>query len=231
MMKRVLLLAACSLLLVAVSFGQQSIKLKKKDRKRDIEMVTTAGTITLRLSDSTPLHRDNFLRLVKTKYYDSVLFHRVIQNFMIQAGDPNSKQAAAGVALGNGGPEYKVPAEFRTTLFHKKGVLAAARDNNPEKASSGSQFYIVQGKKFTEAGLDSVETMRLKRKLPEAHREVYKTIGGVPHLDQNYTVFGEVVKGLDVVDRIASVTTSRTPPDRPVADVRIIKARLVKRKR
>lgn len=231
MIKRLLLLTACSLWLAAASFGQQDIKLKKKDRKRDIEMVTTEGTIVLRLSDSTPLHRDNFLRLVKSKYYDSALFHRVIKNFMIQGGDPDSKRAAAGVALGEGGPSYKVPAEFRTTLFHKKGVLAAARDNNPEKASSGSQFYIVQGKKFTDAGLDSVETFRLKRKLPQEHREVYKTIGGTPHLDQNYTVYGEVVKGLDVVDRIAAVPTSRTPPDRPVTDVRILKAKLVKRKK
>lgn len=230
MIKKLLLLTACSVWLTAVSYSQQDVKLKKKDRKRDIEMVTTEGTIVLRLSDSTPLHRDNFLRLVKTKYYDSVLFHRVIQNFMIQAGDPNSKNAVAGVALGNGGPDYKVPAEFRPTLFHKKGVLAAARDNNPEKASSGSQFYIVQGKKFTDAGLDSVETMRLKRKLPPEQREVYKTIGGTPHLDQNYTVFGEVVSGLDVVDRIAAVPTSRTPPDRPLTDVRILRARLIKRK-
>jgi peptidyl-prolyl cis-trans isomerase B (cyclophilin B) len=230
MIKKLLLLTACSLWLVAASFAQQNVKLKKKDRKRDIEMVTSEGTIVLRLSDSTPLHRDNFLRLVKTKYYDSVLFHRVIQNFMIQAGDPNSKGAAAGVALGEGGPAYRVPAEFRTTLFHKKGVLAAARDNNPEKSSSGSQFYIVQGKKFTDAGLDSVETMRLKRKLPQEHREVYKTLGGTPHLDQNYTVFGEVVRGLDIVDRIAATPTSRTPPDRPVTDVRIVSTRLIKRK-
>ena len=117
------------------------------------------------------------------------------------------------------------------TLFHKKGVLAAARGDNPEKASSGSQFYIVQGKKFTDAGLDSVETFRLKgKKLPAEHREVYKTLGGVPHLDQNYTVFGEVVKGLEVVDKIAATPTTKTPPDRPVKDIRIINARLVKRK-
>ena len=227
-MKSVLLLIAisCSLL----SFSQQEIKLKKRDRKRDIEMLTSEGPIVLRLSDATPLHRDNFLRLVKTKFYDSLLFHRVIQNFMIQAGDPNSKSAVEGVALGNGGPSYKLPAEFRPSLFHKKGVLAAARDNNPEKASSGSQFYIVQGKKFTDAGLDSVETFRLKRTLPAEHRAVYKTVGGAPHLDQNYTVFGEVVRGLDVVDKIAATPTSKTPPDRPVTDVRIIKARLVKRK-
>ncbi len=165
-------------------------------------------------------------------YYDSILFHRVIKNFMIQAGDPESKHAEAGKPLGNGGPEYRIPAEFRQTLFHKKGVIAAARDNNPEKASSGSQFYIVQGKIFTDAGLDSVETFRLKRKIPAYQREVYKTIGGAPHLDQNYTVFGEVVKGLDVVDKIASVPTSKgIDKDRPLKDVRIIKARLIRRKK
>jgi len=228
-MYKIVFLLVCIFLCSQIVFSQQNIRLKKKDRKRDVELLTTHGTIVLRLYDSTPLHRDNFLRLVKSHYYDSVLFHRVIQNFMIQAGDPNSKNAGTGIALGNGGPSYKIPAEFRVTLFHKKGVLAAARDNNPEKASSGSQFYIVQGKKFTDAGLDSVEENRLKRELPQAHREVYKTIGGTPHLDQNYTVFGETVSGLDVVDKIASVATSKTPPDRPENDVRILKSRLIKR--
>jgi peptidyl-prolyl cis-trans isomerase B (cyclophilin B) len=199
-------------------------------------MQTTMGDIVIRLSDSTPLHRDNFLKLVKKGYYDSVLFHRVINNFMIQAGDPNSKTAVAGLALGNGGPGYTIPAEFRTTLFHKKGVIAAARmgDNvNPTKVSSGSQFYIVQGKTFTEPGLDSLETMRLNgRKIPVSQREVYKTIGGTPHLDQGYTVFGEVVKGLEVVDKIAAVQTSKAQDrDRPLQDVRIIKMKLVKRKK
>lgn len=190
------------------------------------------GDITIRLSDSTPLHRDNFLKLVKVHYYDSILFHRVIQNFMIQGGDPDSKRATPGQALGNGGPSYRIPAEFRSSLFHKKGVIAAARDNNPEKASSGSQFYIVQGKIFTEAGLDSLETIRLKRKLPPDQREAYKTIGGTPHLDQNYTVYGEVIKGLDVVDKIAAVTTSKgADRDRPIEDVKIIKVKLVKRKK
>jgi peptidyl-prolyl cis-trans isomerase B (cyclophilin B) len=152
---------------------------------------------------------------------------------MIQAGDPDSKHARPGEPLGNGGPGYRIPAEFRTSLFHKKGVIAAARDNNPEKASSGSQFYIVQGKKFTDAGLDSVEAYRLNgRKIPQEQREVYKTIGGTPHLDQNYTVFGEVVRGLDVVDKIAAVQTSRNQDrDRPLEDVRIIKAKLIKRKK
>jgi peptidyl-prolyl cis-trans isomerase B (cyclophilin B) len=184
------------------------------------------------------LHRDNFLKLVKVGFYDSVLFHRVIKNFMIQGGDPESKHAQAGQALGSGGPSWRVPAEFRATLFHKKGVIAAARDNNPEKASSGSQFYIVQGKVFTNAGLDSVETFRLQgRKIPAEQREVYTTIGGTPHLDQGYTVFGEVVKGLDVVDQIAAVETfkslDRANPlnDRPLQDVRILKAKLVKRKK
>jgi peptidyl-prolyl cis-trans isomerase B (cyclophilin B) len=208
---------------------------KKKDRKRDVALITTEGTIILRLYDSTALHRDNFLRLVKSHFYDSVLFHRVIQNFMIQSGDPDSKRAAAGQALGNGGPHYTLPAEFRASLFHKKGALAAARTGdaqNPERRSSGSQFYIVQGKKFTEAGLDSVETLRLNgRKLPAPHREVYKTVGGTPHLDQTYTVFGETVSGMNLVDSIAATPTGRTPPDRPLTDVRILKARLIKRHR
>lgn len=230
-MKKILL-ATTACLLILISLAQDST-LKKRDRKRDVLLQTTYGEIIVRLSDSTPLHRDNFLKLVKVGYYDSVLFHRVIKNFMIQSGDPESKHAAPHQHLGSGGPEYTIPAEFRSTLFHKKGVIAAARDNNPEKASSASQFYIVQGKIFTDAGLDSVETIRLGgRKIPPAHREVYKTIGGTPHLDQNYTVFGEVVMGLDVVDKIAAVETSKgDDKDRPLQDVRIIKATLVKRKK
>lgn len=216
------------------SFSQQNVKLKKKDRKRDVELITSNGSIVLRLSDSTPLHRDNFLRLAKSGYYDGMLFHRVIKNFMIQAGDPESKNAPQGKALGEGGPGYTIPAEFRVSLFHKRGVLAAARisdDVNPTKASSGSQFYIVQGRKFSDAGMDSLENFRLKRKIPTTYREFYKTVGGVPHLDQNYTVFGEVIKGMNVVDSIAAVGTSREPADRPVADIVITKARLVKRKK
>ena len=236
-MVRLLLSLLALLIGIHLSAQEPKIKLKKKDRKRDIELVTTEGNIVLRLYDSTPLHRDNFLRLVKTRYYDSILFHRVIRNFMIQAGDPDSKRAEAGKALGNGGLGYLIPAEFRSSLFHKKGVLAAARtgDNvNPEKKSSATQFYIVQGRTFTDKELDSVELVRLKGyKLPPPHREVYKTTGGTPQLDQNYTVFGEVVSGLEVVDKIAGTTTIKEPParDRPVTDVRIIKARLVKRKK
>src|ERR1700759_838955 len=168
--------------------------LRKRDLTKDVEMVTTRGTLVIRLSDLTPKHRDNFLHLVKTHYYDSVIFHPVISQFMIQAGDPGSNHAAAGVPLGEGDPGYSIPAEINDGLFHRKGVIAAARqpdDVNPEKASSGSQFYIVEGKIFTDAGLDSVETFRLHgKKIPAARREVYKTIGGTPHLDGNYTVFG-----------------------------------------
>lgn len=223
-------------LLAQISLAQKEVVVKKKDRKKDVLVQTSMGDMLIRLSDSTPLHCDNFLKLVKQKYYDSVLFHRVINNFMIQAGDPDSKNAAAGKPLGEGGPGYTVPAEFKTTLFHKKGALAAARqgDNvNPQKVSSGSQFYITQGKKFTDGALDTLETFRLQgRKIPVDQREAYKTIGGTPHLDQGYTVFGEVVKGIEVVDKIAVVPTSRgADRDRPLENVMIIKAKLVKRKK
>jgi cyclophilin family peptidyl-prolyl cis-trans isomerase len=236
MIKKTGLVFAFLSFFVIIVFAQPDVKLKRKDRKKDVELFTTAGNIVLRLYDSTPLHRDNFLKLVKAHYYDSVLFHRVIKNFMIQSGDPDSKGAVAGQPLGNGGPRYLIPAEFRASLFHKKGVLAAARtgdDVNPEKQSSASQFYIVQGRRFTDKELDSIEVVRLKgHKLPGEHREVYKTIGGTPQLDQNYTVFGEVIKGLEVVDNIAGAATSMGPDkDRPSQDIRIVKARLVKRKK
>lgn len=233
-MHRILVLSGLIVVLIACN-PKLSNGLRKNDLQKDVALVTDKGTLVIRLSDSTPLHRDNFLKLVKQHYYDSILFHRVIQKFMVQAGDPNSKRAKTGDALGEGGPGYTVPAEFKPSLFHKKGVIAAARmgdDVNPQKASSGAQFYLVQGKAFTEAGLDSVETFRLKgRKLPAEHRAAYKTIGGAPHLDQNYTVFGEVISGLPVIDSIAAVPTSgRNGGDRPLQDVRIIKASLVKRK-
>ncbi len=233
-MKKLLFVCA-ALLSLHLAVAQKEIVIKKKDRKKDVLLQTNYGDMVIRLSDSTPLHRDNFLKLVKQKYYDSVLFHRVIQKFMIQAGDPDSKRAIAGQPLGNGGPKYTVPAEFRPSLFHKKGVIAAARegdDVNPAKASSGSQFYITQGKIYTDAGLDSLENFRLRRKIPAEYRAAYKTVGGVPHLDQNYTVFGEVVKGMDVIDKIAAVTTSKGPDrDRPVDNVMIIHAKLIKRKK
>lgn len=185
-----------------------------------VRLVTTQGECLLKLYNETPLHRNNFMKLVRQGYYKDLLFHRVIHNFMIQGGDPDSRYAAERQRLGEGGPGYTIPAEFKDSLFHKKGVIAAARDENPEKASSGSQFYIVQGRTFTDAGLDSLEQLRLGgRKIPAYQRQVYKTLGGTPHLDQNYTVFGEVVSGIDVVDRIASVETDRY--DRPLQDQRM----------
>ena len=209
--------------------------LRKHDLNKDVEMVTDKGTMVIRLSDLTPLHRNNFLLLVKQHYYDSILFHRVINHFMIQAGDPGSRNARPSAQLGDGGPAYTIPAEFTAELFHKKGVIAAARqgdDVNPAKASSGSQFYIVQGRVFSDAGLDSVETFRLKgRKLPAMHRAVYKTLGGAPHLDSAYTVFGEVINGLAVIDSIAKTPTNgRQGGDRPLQNIRIISARLVNRR-
>jgi len=206
----------------------------RKDLHKDIEMVTTAGTLVIRLYDATPLHRNNFIKLVQQHFYDSILFHRVIKNFMVQAGDPNTRHPLPGKPMGSGDPGYTIPAEFRPGLFHKKGVIAAARGNddaNPQKASSGSQFYLVQGKVFTDAGLDSVETFRLKgRKIPPAHRAVYKTLGGAPHLDQNYTIFGEVIKGVEVIDSLAGMpTTGHAGGDRPLQELRIIKVSLVKR--
>lgn len=197
-------------------------------RNRKVKIVTSNGTIVVRLSDKTPLHRDNFVKLVKQKFYDSILFHRVIKEFMIQAGDPDTKKSEPGKRYGSGGLNYKIPAEFDTSLFHKRGVLAAARDNNPEKASSGSHFYIVQGKKFTDSTLNEVQEKRMGGRIIPAHqRAVYKTIGGTPHLDQNYTVFGEVIKGMNVVDTIAQAP--RDQYDRPKEDIRIIKIRLKKK--
>lgn len=185
-----------------------------------VRIITTQGECLLRLSDKTPLHRDNFFKLVREGYYEDLLFHRVIRNFMIQGGDPDSRYAAERQQLGEGGPGYTIPAEFNDSLFHKKGAIAAARDQNPDKASSGSQFYLVQGRTFTDAGLDSLEQLRLAgRKIPAYQREVYKTAGGTPHLDQNYTVFGELISGIEIIDRIAAVSTDRY--DRPLEDQRM----------
>jgi cyclophilin family peptidyl-prolyl cis-trans isomerase len=233
-LKSLLFMGLTCLFFSITSDAQSQVKLKRKDRKRDIEMVTTDGTFILRLSDSTPLHRDNFLRLVKSGYFDSLLFHRVIQYFVIQSGDPKSKNAAPGQTLGDSSAPYTLPAEFRITLFHKRGILAAARESddiNPQKNSSGSQFYIVQGKKYTDSQLDSVEIKRLKRKIPDSQREVYKALGGAPFLDQNYSIFGEVVNGMETVDKIAAEPTSNGEDlDRPLRDVRILHSKLIRRK-
>jgi peptidyl-prolyl cis-trans isomerase B (cyclophilin B) len=182
---------------------------------------TDSGTMIVRLYNQTPLHRDNFVKLINEHFYDGLLFHRVIKNFMIQGGDPESKNAKPGQLLGEGGLKYTIPAEFDSSLFHKKGALAMARegdDVNPTKASSSTQFYIVQGKTFTDEEMNKMET-RFKIKIPENHREVYRTIGGTPFLDMNYTVFGEVESGLDVIDKIASA--AKDNHDRPLRDIKM----------
>lgn len=193
----------------------------KGPKNQYVRIRTSYGDCIIRLYNETPKHRDNFIKLVKKGFYNGTLFHRVIQNFMIQGGDPDSKdpqKAKPGAELGNGDVGYTIPAEFRDSLFHKRGVLAAARDDNSAKASSGCQFYIVEGKRFTDGKLDTLEQTRLKgRKIPTWQREYYKSVGGAPHLDQNYTVYGEVVSGIDMVDRIAAV--KKDANDRPLQDV------------
>lgn len=176
---------------------------------------TPMGDMLAEIYDRTPLHQDNFVKMVEQGYYDSLLFHRVIQGFMIQGGDPESKNAAPGKTLGSGGPGYTIKAEFVDSLAHVKGALAAARTNNPQKRSSGSQFYIVHGKQVSERELNNREG-RYKFRYPSYIREEYLTLGGTPVLDQEYTVFGRVIEGLDVIDRIAAVNTNTY--DRPIED-------------
>lgn len=183
-----------------------------------VEIKTDYGTIKVKLFNETPQHRDNFLKLVNEGFYDSLLFHRVIPNFMIQGGDPDSKHAASGASLGNGDVGYTIPAEFNEGLFHQRGVLAGARDDNPAKASSGCQFYIVQGAIFTDAQMDDMEK-KWNIKISPEHRAIYKTVGGTPWLDGNYTVFGEVIEGMDVIDAIAKVKCDAA--NRPLTDVRM----------
>lgn len=186
---------------------------------------TPKGRMVVRLYDETPLHRDNFKKLAEEGFYDGTLFHRVIRGFMIQGGDPNSKNDDPGDD-GMGGPEYRIPAEILPGLFHKKGALAAARDNNPERQSSGSQFYLVQGQVLPDSVLTDLEG-RMKAQLgaefgisPEA-RQAYETIGGAPWLDGQYTVFGELVEGMAVLDSLAVTPTPRgsgTPAPPQLAD-------------
>jgi cyclophilin family peptidyl-prolyl cis-trans isomerase len=203
--------------------------------KHEVLLNTSMGDIRIKLYNETPKHRDNFLKLVKSGFYDGVLFHRVIDRFMIQTGDSATRHAKPGELLGATPEAYKIPAEIRfPAIFHKRGVVAAARegdDINPERESSMCQFYIVYGKRYNDDLLDVVEDKLDTRthgqvKLTPEIREVYKSVGGTPNLDGQYTVFGEVVQGMDVVDQIQRVECDAN--DRPLTDVKIIKATIVK---
>ncbi len=210
-MKRLLLNTFILFVCTTISFAQTAAK-KITEKEHIVAITTEFGTMKLKLYNETPQHRDNFLKLAKEGYYDSLLFHRIIKGFMIQGGDPKSKNAPAETMLGGGDIGYTIPAEFNPALFHKKGALCAARTENPTKASSGCQFYIAQGKVYTNEQLDGMG----KTFTPE-QRKAYTTVGGVPFLDMGYTVYGEVIEGFDVLDKIAGVQTA--PGDRPVKDV------------
>lgn len=274
---KILLICLAFIALTACNAGskRQTNHHMENEKRTLVKLETTMGNITVALYNETPKHRDNFIKLVKEGIYDSTLFHRVIKQFMIQAGDPDSKNASDTAMLGSGDVGYTIPAEFNPKFFHKKGVLAAARqgdDVNPEKASSGCQFYIVTGRKFTEPQLlgmenkineqreealfdslarqhmkeiykmrkagDNAGLLELQDTLEAQARELadkeekfrftpeqikaYSTIGGAPHLDGSYTVFGEVTEGMEVVDNIEIAKTNRA--DRPIENIRILKA-------
>lgn len=274
---KILLICLAFIALTACNAGskRQTNHHMENEKRTLVKLETTMGNITVALYNETPKHRDNFIKLVKEGVYDSTLFHRVIKQFMIQAGDPDSKNASDTAMLGSGDVGYTIPAEFNPKFFHKKGVLAAARqgdDVNPEKASSGCQFYIVTGHKFTEPQLlgmenkineqreealfdslarqhmkeiykmrkagDNAGLLELQDTLEAQARELadkeekfrftpeqikaYSTIGGAPHLDGSYTVFGEVTEGMEVVDNIEIAKTNRA--DRPIENIRILKA-------
>lgn len=257
------------ILLAGAYSCKTAVKLGKKDRIVQID--TEYGAVKIKLYDETPGHRDNFIKLAHKGFFDGTLFHRVIDSFMVQGGDPDSKGAKAGMTLGEGGPGYDIPAEFHPNLFHKKGVIAAAREGdqvNPKRESSGSQFYIAQGKVYEPEALEALvvsinkkranavfenqrdqykeeltqlqkdgefdkfntkmEEMKLKIDsisksqiliLTDSMREAYSTVGGIPHLDQAYTVFGEVIEGLDIIDKIAAEETDGN--DRPLKDMKM----------
>lgn len=199
---------------------------------KTVIMETTAGEIRIVLYNETPQHRDNFIRLVEEHFFDSLLFHRVIKDFMIQAGDPVSKHAQPGVFLGDSTLPYTIPAEIRTPkIYHKRGAVAMAREPdsvNPEHRSSSCQFYIVWGKRFSSKDIEKVQerldTIDGGIKLTKEMKTTYRKIGGAPHLDGTYTVFGEVTRGLDVIERIQAAMTD--DDDRPVEDQRIISTRI-----
>ena len=221
--------------ILACALGLAWSQLSAQTSTTEVLFETTKGNIRIALYDETPQHRDNFLKLTKMGSYDSLLFHRVIKDFMIQTGDIFSKHAQPGQLLGNGDYDYTTEAEFRLPkIFHRRGVVAAAREGdakNPERRSGASQFYMVWGKVCDDRRLDYIQhkldsVTQGEVKLTPEMREVYKTIGGTPHLDGQYTVFGEIVEGLDVVDAIQQVATDKN--DRPLDDIRILKATVTK---
>ncbi|HHG83817.1 MAG TPA: peptidylprolyl isomerase [Bacteroidetes bacterium] len=234
---RIATISLLFLLMVPITMQGQA---KKKKIKPDAIIYTDFGEIKIKLYEDTPLHRNNFLKLAKEGMYDGTTFHRIIKKFMIQGGDPYSKDPDKKNMAGQGGPGYTLPAEIRPTYYHKKGALAAARMSdqvNPKRESSGSQFYLVEGKTMTAAEIANAEkrlSQVLKRefKYTDDQKSAYMNIGGTPWLDQQYTVFGEVIEGLDVIDKIAAVETM--PGDRPKVDVSIrvvAKARVKKIKK
>jgi len=202
-------------LLVFLTFALALSSCEKPEKHHYIEITTDFGVIKVKLFNSTPLHRDNMVKLAGEGFYDDLLFHRVMQGFMIQGGDPDSRNAPLSQRLGGGGPGYRIPAELGAP--HIKGALAAARTPNPAKESSGSQFYIVHGKNLTDNQLDGIERNKNIKYSPE-QRKLYKEIGGAPNLDMDYTVYGEVVEGLEVVDKIAAVEKNG---ERPIKDVKM----------
>jgi len=194
------------------------------------KIVTNYGTIVIELCDGTPKHRDNFIKLANEHFFDSLLFHRVIKNFVIQAGDPVSKNANDTMLLGDGDLGYTVPAEiFPGEYFHKRGAVGMARDDNPEKASSACQFYIVQGKVADDSTFIKAKARTGGYEVSEEQKKIYRTEGGIPHLDSRYTVFGEVIKGMKAVDKITAVETDKY--DRPKKEVRIVSVRILKSKK
>ena len=226
-MKKISILA---IFLSIFLYGQsQTVMNQRIEKKRGaiVEMETNYGKVCFLLYEETPMHKENFIKLVESEFYNGLLFHRVIKKFMIQGGDPKSREAKPGQILGEGSLDYTIPPEFNPELFHKRGALCAARwgdDVNPKKESSSCQFYIVQGRVFSNEELDRMEANGVGKFSPE-QRKVYTTIGGAPHLDGNYTVFGEVIEGMDVVDKICMARCDKH--DRPERDVVIIKMKLI----
>ena len=193
----------------------------KSSSQEKFVIETSFGEITFILYEETPFHKENFIKLIESSFFDGCLFHRIIPGFMIQGGDPSSKKAGPKEKLGSGGPGYTIPAEFNENLFHKKGALAAARKPdgvNSKKASNGSQFYIVEGRKWTKEELINISTKQ-GLSFSEEQLKFYTNIGGYPPLDQNYTVFGEVISGLDVISKISNLERDRN--NRPIKDVKI----------